>query len=253
MANESPLPPTVFKGFRLPVILVNKLAEAAKLKGTDVSDVVRAILQMHVDAFLRDARRVHIERLQDVIRTVESEPELAPIFKRCKDEDVLMLPMDRGLSREHINQLVEAVHAHAELKRAKKDTAATHENQTHAQDTNAVLVAYFVQLLRRLMPTSKKGRVAKVERLIRDRQLKITEQGDNIGLQLDQETANALQSKARAPAGVVELRRLIDRGVLQEKRDDTSNLVLLCKDHNQERSTGHDRPRAGEKRQATRS
>src|SRR5262249_28759277 len=100
------------RSFLLPSGLLERLGEAAKLQGKEVSEVVREILERHIGEYLQ---ALLLAKSRSLWQAIRGDPILKELFEKHRGRKNLVVPLDTGLSRDQVMLLVEALEARPEL------------------------------------------------------------------------------------------------------------------------------------------
>ena len=101
------------RSFLLPGDVLDRLEEAARLRGVEVSDVVRDILEKQISPYLSESKRAHRQRMKSIIAEVSQDPELAENFERNKGQKDFALVSEISVAKYHL--LTKALKAYREL------------------------------------------------------------------------------------------------------------------------------------------
>jgi hypothetical protein len=103
------------RSFLLPGALLDRLEECARLRGIEVSDAVREVLEQGVADYENESLGVHRRRMREAIAEVGRDPVLAKLFEARKGKKNLVLPLDLKLTKARLGLLLEALQAYREL------------------------------------------------------------------------------------------------------------------------------------------
>src|SRR5215469_8846240 len=112
MPRPSKIVNPVTKTFRLPADLVERLEACARLRETELSDVVREVLEGQVAAYEEASHQVQRQRLRDAVAAVRGDPELAALFDQHKGRAKVVIPINAGIDRVRLGLLMDALLAH---------------------------------------------------------------------------------------------------------------------------------------------
>src|SRR5262249_50130363 len=101
--------------FLRPRSLLELLEESAKMRGREVSDVVRELLEKNIVAFHRASIPLWSERLREAVVRVRDDKTLAGPFEKHRGRKNLVVPTGLGLKRSQLVRLLEALEADREL------------------------------------------------------------------------------------------------------------------------------------------
>jgi hypothetical protein len=121
MPRPSKIVNPVTKTFRLPADLVERLEACARLRETELSDVVRELLEGQVAAYEEASQQVRRQRLRDAVVAVKGDPELVPHFVKHKGRANVVIPLNAGIDRTRLGLLMDALLAHKELEAAGEE------------------------------------------------------------------------------------------------------------------------------------
>jgi hypothetical protein len=108
------------RSFLLPRDLLDRLEESARMRGIEVSDAVRGVLEEGIEAYEKKSIDVHRRRMREAIAEVGRDPVLSKLFEARKGKKNLVLPLNLKLTKARLGLLLEALQAHQELEKAEE-------------------------------------------------------------------------------------------------------------------------------------
>jgi hypothetical protein len=103
------------RSFLLPKDLLDKLEDCARMRGIEVSDAVREVLEKGIAAYQNESVGVHKRRLRQAVAEVGRDPVLSKLFEARKGMKNLVLPLNLKLTKARLGLLVDALQAYQEL------------------------------------------------------------------------------------------------------------------------------------------
>jgi len=134
---------------RFDTVMLDKLLEAARLRGVDVADVIREIINERLDGYLEASRSVRLKQCRACVAAVRDNPQLAALFEQNMNHPGLSVPSRSSLGKDDLTALIEALAAHQELQ-------ATGCAEAHPVDT----LRHLKDLANKARPQPKKHLLA---------------------------------------------------------------------------------------------
>src|SRR5262245_53012738 len=190
------------RSFLLPSGLLEQLEEAAKMRGREVSDVVRELLEQSIVAFHRDSIPLWSERLREAVVRVRDDKALAGLFEKHRGRKNLVVPTGLGLKRGQLVRLLEALEADREL-------AANPQLRQAPAAVDPALEALAAQF-----PPEAAGRFRGLGGLLESRDIRLARDGEVTRVLVSGRVSAMLRARRRDEPAVEALRQLIEERVL---------------------------------------
>jgi hypothetical protein len=121
MGRPKKVPNSKSRSFLLPLVLLNQIERAAKLRDSDVSDVVRDILEENIIDYCEDSQEVSRIHMRQALSAVYADPCVCKIFDQFKDKNQMVVPLHTGLDKRQLLTLIAGLEAYQNLKRHEAD------------------------------------------------------------------------------------------------------------------------------------
>jgi hypothetical protein len=194
-----------------------QLKQAARLRGAEVSDVLRHLIAAGMDLYLRESRAIYRQRVHAAIEGVKKNTVLAEFYDRLKDQPDAALPLNAPLNKSQKERLTLAVQGHQALGATLSENA-----EREGLPLLERLVVRASGLIRRWL--------LELWDLVERREIYLGEQGSGqVFVQLIGPLTGPQRARGLKEAAVAAWHRLIDYRVLRKPRWPPPDLVYFLR------------------------